>query len=176
MNTSKNNMDPQAGDGEPVDPVLDGLLNEAFSAKHVASPKGMNDRILAAMAQAHKAPGVDSDGNEGHVVASIGVVRWVWVGIAAAALFAVSAVLLLQSGGPVAGNGQVAVESGAGGQSGSGQNVVAILEMEMSRFSDLGSSEKDPLDRDLAALDSKIDQMNKMWMTDPLQKTGAGEF
>jgi hypothetical protein len=175
MSTHKNNMDPHTGDSQPGDPVLDGLLDEAFSAKRAPARPGMNDRILAAMAEAHKASGVDSDGNEGHVVASIGIVRWVWVGMAAAAAFAVSGVLLMQGSLMTSGSGP-AISQTPGTERGTGAAAVAILEMDMSRFSELGRSEKDPLDRDLAALNNKIDELNKMWVTEPERKSGISEF
>ncbi len=181
MSTSRDNkMNPKAlseSGEEPTDPRLDALLDEAFSAKHVAVPKGMNDRILAAMAQAQKTAGTDADGNEGHVLASIGIVRWAWIGVAAAAVFAVSAFLLLEgtiqtSGGPVA------TGNGANVNVSAGQSTVdvAILESEMKRFNDLGNSQKDPLDRDLAALNSKIDELNKMWTPDRSTKSGQEKF
>jgi hypothetical protein len=179
MNTPRdNNMDPrsQMESGElPTDPELDALLNEALSAKHVPIPKGMNDRILAAMAEAHKT-GSDSDGNEGHVLASIGIARWVWIGLAAAAVFAVSAFLLLQGTGATTGSSVVVDNGNSSATDGLAAGNILVLQEQLKQFDNLGNSQRDPLDRDLAALDSRIDELNKMWAPVRSIKSGPDKF
>jgi len=204
MDTKNNNINPLNPEPEkdPVDvdvktdPAFDRLLDEALAFDKTPIPKGMNDRILQAMASARR-PSVSQDEEAGHVVGVIGsvsIVRWSLIGLAALLIFGASAMVLLQGTGITPdgqSSGQMA-ENSEKETDPTGPVNTALLELDLSRFDSLGHTDSDTLDRDIAALSSRIDQassprdwqglnksidqLNKMWSTDPELRSESGSF
>jgi hypothetical protein len=207
MNIRNNNLNPQNPDPEKdpadvgiqTDPAFDRLLDEALGFDKTPMPKGLNDRVLQAMANARRPliDEYDEDAETGRVagvIGSVSIVRWSLIGLAALLVFGASAMVLLQGTG-ITPNGQTSGQmvDGSGNETDPTSPVsTALLELDLSRFDSLGYTESDALDRDIAALSSRIDQassprdwqglnnsidqLNKMWSTDPELRGESGSF